>query len=74
MDEFVFRSNRRRSRSRGLVFSRVVQLAVEHDPVRYRDLSPTPDREPDHPSAAGNPRHPNHCNDHPPATPGEPVG
>ncbi len=33
-----FRLNRRRSRSRGLVFYRVLELAVGHDPVRYRDL------------------------------------
>ena len=38
MNEFVFRFNRRRSRSRGLVFYRVLQLAIAHDPVRYRDL------------------------------------
>jgi len=38
LDEFVFRFNRRRSRSRGMVFYRVIQLAVAHDPVRYRDL------------------------------------
>ncbi len=58
LDEFVFRFNRRRSRSRGLVFYRVLELAVGHDPVRYRDLitksaprkvSPTP------PSARGHP-------------------
>ena len=30
--------NRRRSRSRGLVFYRVLELAVAHEPVRYRDL------------------------------------
>src|SRR6266545_4841376 len=36
MDEFVFRFNRRRSRSRGLVFYRVLELAVAHDPVRYQ--------------------------------------
>ena len=35
-DEFVFRFNRRRSRSRGLLFYRVLQLAVDHDPVRYQ--------------------------------------
>ena len=35
---FCFRFNRRRSRSRGLVFLRVLQLAVGHDPVRYRAL------------------------------------
>jgi transposase-like protein len=38
LDEFVFRFNRRTSRSRGLVFHRVMQLAVGHDPVRYSDL------------------------------------
>jgi len=38
LDEFVFRFNRRRSRSRGLVFYRLLELAVGHDPVRYRDL------------------------------------
>src|SRR4051812_6224267 len=38
LDEFVFRFNRRRSRSRGLVFCRVLELAVAHQPVRYRDL------------------------------------
>ena len=32
MNEFVFRFNRRNSRSRGLVFYRVLQLAVDHDP------------------------------------------
>src|SRR5262249_38253872 len=38
LDEFVFRFNRRRSRSRGLVFYRVLELAGGHDPVRYQDL------------------------------------
>ena len=38
LDEFVFRFNRRRSRSRGMVFYRVLELAVAHDPVRYQDL------------------------------------
>jgi hypothetical protein len=38
LDEFVFRFNRRRSRSRGMVFYRVLELAVAHDPVRYREL------------------------------------
>jgi transposase-like protein len=46
LDEFVFRFNRRTSRSRGLVFLRVLELAVAHDPVRYRDLilNPNPRR------------------------------
>jgi transposase-like protein len=38
LNEFVFRFNRRRSRSRGMVFYRVLELATGHDPVRYRDL------------------------------------
>lgn len=38
VNEFVFRFNRRRSRSRGLVFYRVLEFAAAHDPVRYRDL------------------------------------
>lgn len=38
LNEFVFRFNRRRSRSRGMVFFRVLELAVAHAPVRYQDL------------------------------------
>lgn len=38
LNEFVFRFNRRRSRNRGMVFYRVLELAVSHDPVRYRDI------------------------------------
>ena len=38
LNEFVFRFNRRTARSRGLVFYRLLQLAVDHDPVRYRQL------------------------------------
>jgi transposase-like protein len=46
LDEFEFRFNRRRSRSRGLVFYRVLELAVAHQPVRYRELilNPKPGR------------------------------
>ena len=42
LDEFCFRFNRRRSRSRGLVFLRVLQLAVGHEPVRYKELIKRP--------------------------------
>ena len=42
LDEFTFRFNRRKSRSRGMLFYRVLQLAVGHDPVRYRDLVADP--------------------------------
>jgi transposase-like protein len=51
LNEFVFRFNRRGSRSRGLVFYRVLELAVAHEPVRYRQLvaNPVPKRTPPHP-------------------------
>jgi transposase-like protein len=42
LNEFVFRFNRRRSRSRGLVFYRVLELGVGHKPVRYQDLIANP--------------------------------
>lgn len=38
LDEFVFRFNPRTSRSRGMLFYRVMQLAVGHEPVRYHEL------------------------------------
>jgi transposase-like protein len=38
LDEFVFRFNRRRSRSRGMLFYRLLELAVVHAPVRYQDI------------------------------------
>ena len=38
LNEFAFRFNRRRSRSRGLVFYRVLELAAGHEPVRFQDL------------------------------------
>lgn len=38
LDEFVFRFNRRKSRNRGMLFYRLMELAVAHEPVRYRDL------------------------------------
>jgi len=44
LDEFCFRFNRRRSRSRGLVFLRVLQLAVGHDPCATGRSSRTPRR------------------------------
>ena len=43
LDEFVFRFNRRRSRSRGLLFYRVLELAVAHDPCATRTSSPPSD-------------------------------
>jgi transposase-like protein len=38
LNEFVFRFNRRTSRRRGLLFLRALEMAVAHEPVRYRDL------------------------------------
>ncbi len=65
LNEFVFRFNRRRSRSRGLVFYRLLELAVDHDPVRYRQLvanpqpkatPPTPPTTRGHPPTLDRPR------------------
>jgi transposase-like protein len=58
MNEFVFRFNRRRSRSRGLLFYRVLQLAVAHDPVRYRDLVINPRSKTTAPAPPGKRGHP----------------
>lgn len=58
LNEFVFRFNRRRSHSRGLLFYRVLELAVGHDPVRFRDLvaNPQPKKTaPSQPIARGHP-------------------
>jgi len=38
LNEFVFRFNRRGSRSRGMLFYRLLELAVAHAPVRYGQL------------------------------------
>ena len=36
LDEYTFRFNRRTSRSRGLIFYRIIQQAVVTEPVSYR--------------------------------------
>ena len=56
--QFCFRFNRRRSPSRGLVFYRVLELAIGHDPVRYWHLvaDPKPKKKP--PEAPGQRGHP----------------
>lgn len=41
LKEFVFRFNRRRPRGRGMVFDRLLELAVAHAPVRYQDIITT---------------------------------
>jgi transposase-like protein len=66
LDEFVFRFNRRRSRSRGLVFYRLLELAVDHDPVRYRQLVANPKAKKLPPNPPGNRGHPPSM-DRPPA-------
>ena len=38
LDEFTFRFNRRRSQARGLLFFRLLQQAVQHEPVPYKGL------------------------------------
>jgi len=58
LNEFAFRFNRRRSRSRGMLFYRLLELAVGHPPVRYRDLVVDPQPKatrPAAPSAGGHP-------------------
>jgi hypothetical protein len=64
LNEFAFRFNRRHSRSRGMVFYRVLDLAVAHDPVRYQDIiasqrpravPPTPPRLRGHPPSLERP-------------------
>ena len=57
LNEFCFRFNRRRSASRGLVFYRVLELAIGHDPVRYRDLiaNPAPHGKPHRTRGIGHP-------------------
>jgi hypothetical protein len=39
LDELTFRFNRRTSRSRGLLFSRLVQQAVQIEPVYWADVA-----------------------------------
>jgi hypothetical protein len=38
LDEFTFRFNRRKSRSRGKLFFRILQQAVAIDPVPYKAM------------------------------------
>jgi hypothetical protein len=58
LNEFCFRFNRRRSRSRGLVFYRLLELAAGHDPVRYRDLVAHPKPKAKPPAPPGQRGHP----------------
>lgn len=38
LDEYTFRYNRRKSNSRGLLFQRLVEQAVLHEPVEYKSI------------------------------------
>ncbi len=38
LDEYTFRFNRRKSKSRGLLFYRLMEQAVSTTPSRYRDI------------------------------------
>ena len=58
LNEFVFRLNRRSSRSRGMLFYRVLELAVAHDPVRYQDLTRTKSPKSTKPKPPGKRGHP----------------
>ena len=42
LDEYTFRFNRRTSRSRGLLFYRLLEQAVATEPVTYRDIVNSP--------------------------------
>lgn len=42
LDEYTFRFNRRTSHSRGLLFRRVLEYAVQVDPIREADLHGSP--------------------------------
>ncbi len=44
LDEFVFRFNRRTSRSRGLLFYRLLQQAVMTQPVTYGKIVEIPQK------------------------------
>jgi transposase-like protein len=56
LNEFTFRFNRRRSRRRGLLFYRLLELAIAADPITYRSLIVKPHptgRRPAFPSSPG---------------------
>ena len=36
LDEYTFRYNRRKSKSRGLLFHRIIQQAMKHEPVKNK--------------------------------------
>ncbi len=59
LNEFCFRFNRRHSRSRGMLFFRLMELAVDAPPVTYRSLVVSPTvkkRRPSPPGSRGKPQ------------------
>jgi len=48
LDEFTFRFNRRTSRSRGKLFYRLLQQAMQIDPAPYRSIVDAANKRPDH--------------------------
>ena len=66
LDEFCFRFNRRHSSARGMLFYRVLELAIGHTPVRYRELVANPKAKPVPPRPPGGGGHPPSL-DQPPA-------
>lgn len=44
LDEFTFRYNRRKSLSRGLLFQRVMEQAVNHKPIKYDEIAKNPNK------------------------------
>jgi ISXO2 transposase-like protein len=56
LNEFTFRFNRRNSRSRGMLFFRLMQLAVAAPPVTYRQLVVNPQPKRARPNAPRGPR------------------
>jgi len=56
LNEFTFRFNRRNSRSRGMLFFRLMQLAVAAPPVTYRQLVVKPQPKRTRPTAPRGPR------------------
>lgn len=38
LDEYTFRYNRRKSNSRGLLFQRLIEQAILHEPVEYKSI------------------------------------
>lgn len=69
LDEFTFRFNRRRSRSRGMLFYRLLDQAVHAEPRTYRSLVAEPgigDRQPPHPPSVDK-------RIHPPSLAGDPL-